>query len=159
MVSCYVLQQSKVHQCEIDMQLYMSISTLSLRKTSFSLYLLFNLFQSASSLSLVFIVMLQVGWSVEGLQRMERHGRLHLPTVFQIQLEQYDSAGADCLQQVHPTIPPSSPPPPPSPYTQRVLPREEVLCTNAHGLADFTVTQIPRVVIVTDSSIYTSQLM
>ena len=57
--------------------------------------------------------MLQVGWSVEGLQRMERHGRLHLPTVFQIQLEQYDSAGADCLQQVHPTIPPSSPPPPP----------------------------------------------
>lgn len=42
----------------------------------------------------------QVGWSVEGLQRMERHGRLHLPALFHIQLEQYESAGADCLQQV-----------------------------------------------------------
>ncbi|KAL3134912.1 hypothetical protein ABBQ32_007876 [Trebouxia sp. C0010 RCD-2024] len=41
-----------------------------------------------------------VGWSVEGLQRMERHGRLHLPALFHIQLEQYESAGADCLQQV-----------------------------------------------------------
>ena len=49
----------------------------------------------------MFVVALQVGWSVEGLQRMERHGRLHLPTVFQMQLEQYDNAGADCLQQVH----------------------------------------------------------
>ena len=47
------------------------------------------------------IVKLQVGWSVEGLQRMERHGRLHLPALFHIQLEQYKSGGADCLQQVH----------------------------------------------------------
>jgi len=37
---------------------------------------------------------------VEGLVRMERHGRLHLPSLFAIQLEQYQSAGADCLQQV-----------------------------------------------------------
>ena len=42
----------------------------------------------------------QVGWSVEGLLRMERHGRLHLPSLFTIQLEQYEAAGADCLQQV-----------------------------------------------------------
>ncbi|KAL0043362.1 hypothetical protein WJX79_002614 [Trebouxia sp. C0005] len=41
-----------------------------------------------------------VGWSVEGLQRMERHGRLHLPSLFTIQLEQYEAAGAECLQQV-----------------------------------------------------------
>ncbi len=32
--------------------------------------------------------------------RMERHGRLHLPSLFTIQLEQYEAAGADCLQQV-----------------------------------------------------------
>lgn len=31
---------------------------------------------------------------------MERHGRLHLPALFHIQLEQYERAGADCLQQV-----------------------------------------------------------
>lgn len=41
-----------------------------------------------------------VGWSVEGLQRMERHGRSHLPSLFTIQLEQYEAAGADCLQQM-----------------------------------------------------------
>ncbi|DBA73285.1 hypothetical protein WJX77_003623 [Trebouxia sp. C0004] len=41
-----------------------------------------------------------VGWSVEGLLRMERHGRLHLPSLFTIQLDQYQAAGADCLQQV-----------------------------------------------------------
>ena len=45
-------------------------------------------------------VYVQVGWSVEALQRMERHGRLHLPALFHIQLEQYERAGADCLQQV-----------------------------------------------------------
>ena len=55
-------------------------------------------------------IKLQVGWSVEGLQRMERHGRLHLPTLFNIQLEQYKAAGADCLQQVCPTTPPRSAP-------------------------------------------------
>ena len=42
----------------------------------------------------------QVGWSVEGLLRMERHGRLHLPSFFAIQMAQYQTAGADCLQQV-----------------------------------------------------------
>lgn len=41
-----------------------------------------------------------VGWSVEGLLRMERHGRLHLPSFFAIQMAQYQTAGADCLQQV-----------------------------------------------------------
>ena len=46
------------------------------------------------------VVQLQVGWSVEGLQRMERHGRVHLPALFHMQLEHYQSAGADCLQQV-----------------------------------------------------------
>jgi len=46
------------------------------------------------------VLITQVGWSVEGLLRMERHGRMHLPSLFTIQLEQYEAAGADCLQQV-----------------------------------------------------------
>jgi len=46
------------------------------------------------------VLITQVGWSVEGLVRMERHGRMHLPSLFAIQLEQYEAAGADCLQQV-----------------------------------------------------------
>lgn len=43
----------------------------------------------------------QVGWSVEGLQRMVRHGQQHLPSLFHIQLEQYQAAGAECLQEVY----------------------------------------------------------
>ena len=31
---------------------------------------------------------------------MVRHGQQHLPSLFHIQLEQYQAAGADCLQEV-----------------------------------------------------------
>lgn len=44
--------------------------------------------------------LLQVGWSVEGLQRMERQGRQHLPTNFTMLLQSYTNAGPESFQKV-----------------------------------------------------------
>ena len=43
---------------------------------------------------------LQVGWSVEGLDRMRRQGAQHLPPLFGVLVAQYKAAGSAILHQV-----------------------------------------------------------
>ena len=43
---------------------------------------------------------LQVGWSVEGLDRMRRQGAQHLPPLFGVLVAQYKAAGPVILHQV-----------------------------------------------------------
>ena len=101
------------------------------------------------------MVKLQVGWSVEGLHRMERHGRLHLPALFHIQLEQYKSAGADCLQQVYSSSTSKNP------GTRDTRSRNmcQALCTNHKAHMTHHAKQNPTVVIVPNGETHLFQLV
>ena len=43
---------------------------------------------------------LQVGWSVEGLERIQRHARELLPRLFPLQADCYETAAPSTLQPV-----------------------------------------------------------
>ena len=42
----------------------------------------------------------QVGWSVEGLERIQRHAEELLPRLFPLQADCYEAAGPSTLQPV-----------------------------------------------------------
>ncbi len=48
---------------------------------------------------------MQVGWSVEGLERIQRHAEELLPRLFPLQADCYEAAAPPTLQPVSPRPP------------------------------------------------------